>query len=437
MKEALILLCSIVTVFIIKEKSYKRFVWFLFGVSFFSMDIIISESPKINSHVLFIFGYFVSLIMHKELNKSWKEFPLHILLFILLITHLMVGIMDERLNTISQFSRPIFIYAQTYFCLFIGYTSLKNNQEFSKILKIILLIFGIVSIYGIFTFFLQNNPYYDSVEQLFSLKNEKGMWSEVQERGYRVCSFLNNPIPYGFVMGFIAMLVISQQQKKINIISLVFLLSICVNVILSNSRSSFLTFLILIVVYNVLSIRYSSSIRFFIAMSSGAALVILLYFFVPSFSNSIDNLLDLVSNGGRGDKLNGTSINLKMEQWLASLYFFQQNPVWGNGYYYFNENIYSNMASSKGASLYGLEGYLFRMMVEEGIVQIIAVFMFFWSLFVFLLKKWTPSNNRIVAFSISTLVAFLIFILSVGSYGNVFVFTFLLLGVIIKYIELN
>ncbi len=431
MKLIIILFCFVVFFFIIKEKSTKRFVWLIAGICLLSMDIKISISPPINAHTLFIIAYFISLLYHKEFNNYWKEFPLNFILLVLLFTHLMVGLMDERLNLISKLSRPIFIYAQTYFCIFIGYTSLKTLREWSTIPKTILVIFGIVGLYGIVTFLMQNNPYYDFINQLFSSSNEKGIWFEVQERGYRVLSTFNNPIPYGFTIGVVSLFAINHFFKTPNLFIVLILLVIASNIFLSNSRSAVVSFMMSIFIFTLLQLRFNFNWKYLARIFIFAISIIAFNMFIPAFKTSINDVTDIIKTGG--EEVQGSNIELKQTQWERSLFYFTQSPVWGNGYYYFAENIYSY---NKDPELAGLEGYAYKLAVEEGLLQIIAILAFFLLLFRHLFISWNKINNRYSCFSISALFTFVFFIVSVGTYGNVFVVTFLLLGLIIRYIEL-
>lgn len=430
MKILIITICLAISILIIKNKSYKRFTWFIIGVCFLSMDIIISVSPPINAHVLLIISFIISLLYHKEYMTSWKAFPIHSLLSILFFTHIMVGIMDERLNLVSRISRPLFVFSQTYFCIFIGYASFRKLSEWPKLLRTIIIIFGIVGIYGIITYVLQNNPYYDTISQAFSSTNEKGMFSDVQERGYRVCSFLNNPIPYGIIMGFVSLFTINYFKKNTPL-TIVLLTIMIINIFLSNSRSAVLSFILLIIIYNTIQLRYNLKIKYFIGVILIISSIIISYNFFPIFNNSINNIVDIFTNGG--NNVTGSNIELKQTQWTKSLHFFNINPVWGNGYFFFWENI---NIYGKDIDLAGLEGYIYKLLVEEGIIQIIAVSIFFASLIRFFILEWNKFNNHFVCCGISIILTFIFFIISVGTYGNVFVFSFILLGVIMKYIEL-
>ena len=101
--------------------------------------------------------------------------------------------------------------------------------------------------YGFITFILQGYPYDDALHIAFG--NDVGIWSEVQSRGYRVLSTLNNPIVYGFVM-FIATTYLYLQRDNFSK-NVYFCLSLLVflNVFLANSRTGIVAGVFLLVVY--------------------------------------------------------------------------------------------------------------------------------------------------------------------------------------------
>lgn len=431
MKPLLIAICFVVLSFIIKENGFKRFIWFLLGVSFFSMDIKIVNSPPLNAHLLFILGYIISLAYHGELMKSWKRFPMQTIMLVLFFTHLMIGLMDERLNLLSKISRPVFTFAQTYLCLLIGYTSFKKRSEWIKILNGMMIIFCVIGVYGLVTYFLKGNPYYDFVWTSFFDSNEKGIWSEVQTRGYRVCSTFNNPIPYGFVMGVVAILLISQTRKQTPTSILMFVIIIS-NLFLSNSRTSLLAIMLLLSIYVVLLLRYRSNAKYLASLLSLLLLSVAAYLTVPVINTSVNNVIDIFTTGGSSTQ--GTTTELKQGQWFATLFYFQNSPFWGNGFSYFLEDI-----SAKGFNndLYGLEGYIFKLLVEEGIIQAISVLIFFFLLFRYYLSRWNRVNTKLVSFSLGMTGAFLFFIIATGTYGNIFLFIFSILGVFLRRIELT
>lgn len=394
------------------------------------MDIKITNSPPINAHLLFIISYLISLSYHNEFSRNWRKFPFKVILAVLLVTHLMVGIMDDRLNFISKLSRPLFIYAQSYCCLFIGFTAVRHIAVKPKVFNLILIIFSVLGAYGILTFILNGNPYYDAVSQMFSDSGEKGMFSTIQERGYRVCSFLNNPIAYGFIMGIVGLLLFSQRKRYSWIISVAFII-IVMNVFMSNSRSAILSFLLMVVIFSSLKMRYSVNIKYFISILMFIIGAILAYILIPVVGKSIDGALDIFTTGG--NNVRGSNVELKESQLTASLIYFNKSPIWGNGYYFFWENI---SVHGKDEALAGLEGYLYRLLIEEGIIQIIAVAIFFFSIFKYFIKSWTSTNNLLVSAALAMGVALLFFVLSVGTYGNVFVFSFFFLGIFIRLVEI-
>lgn len=260
--------------------------------------------------------------------------------------------------------------------------------------------------------------------------NEIGIWSEVQTRGYRVFSTLSNPIVYGYVM-FLAATYLYLQRKCINKLTYyALLLMIVLNAFLANSRTGLAAGALLIAVYALMEYRFSYRIIGFLA--SIVILFAVLYQYVPFVQNAADSVLDLLSTGG--EETEGSTVELKEDQLETSLFFFYLHPWFGNGFNYFGEVI-SQRFDTGQIGLAGMEGYGYKLLIEEGIFMIIAVAMLFVCLIIFFIKRLIV--RQYAAMGVAWIASFLFFILGTGTYGGIFTIGMLFIGMLLRYVQME
>lgn len=175
----------------------------------------------------------------------------------------------------------------------------------------------------------------------------------VQERGYRVYSTMNNPIPYGAVMG-LATLYIGTNRLLIKNSLIKIIVSLCfVNILFTYSRSAIVGFCIAVIVFLILNNK--NPLKLFKIILTASVVLTILYFSMPSISNVFDLIFDVFLTGGNNAK--GSNIELKGLQLDTSIKYFLNAPFFGNGFRYFQEELASGKTVSYDGSLAGLEGY--------------------------------------------------------------------------------
>ena len=178
-------------------------------------------------------------------------------------------------------------------------------------------------------------------------------------------------------------------------------------------------------------LRYRFSVKAAFAMFVLFGLSTVAYFNIEPFKNMIDLMSDLVLTGGAN--AGGSTTELKELQWVASMYYYVQAPWFGNGLAYFGEVI---MEGGGGMSedLAGMEGYVYKLLIEYGGVMIAAV-LAFWSRTLWMYARYKKVNAPLSIVSISIVLSFLFFICATGTYGSVFVYTSIILGMNLKCLQ--
>ncbi len=428
MRGIIIILCVIIAFFIIKENSIQRTKWLFIGLFFTLLDITILESPPISSHKLYLIAFYISLIRHKELQAEFSNYPFKNITIILCLLSFAVAFADNRLSLASQLQRG-FSNILELSSLFIGYSSIKKVTNFKPIYQTISKYLVIITILGLFTWIIKSNPYYDFITSIFNNNNTVGIWSEVQERGYRVCSTFSNPIVYGFILSIYLLMYWELKEVKVLNINLIIFLLILSNIIFSNSRTNLVSLGIAICIYFIL--RYKLSFKLILHGGTIIILLILSYYFIEPIRKIFDSVIDIYLTGGANTS--GSSIELKEQQQQFAYLFFLQSPWWGNGYNYFEEIIQLGKVNFYNGELAGLEGYGYKLLVEQGIFMIIANIIYMVQIFIFFFKRQYISLSKV---SIAIFASFIFFILLAGTYGGVTYYSLILIGINVKFIQL-
>lgn len=414
-----LLLCAL----IVYCKGERRSNIFLFA-TFFIPDLFGT------AHVLFPIAYLISMQMKGELKNEFRTFPFRKISIAIFIIYVLICVFNDPISIVNTVIKPVRYFISTYLNLFIGYCLLKQRCSWVSLSKTLLIIFSIYAIYGIYTFAMQGNPYYDFVVSVYGEGGVDGMWSGIQDRGYRVNSFLSNPIAYGLVMALATMGLWAYHLRIRNKMAIILLCLIAFNVVLSNSRSSFSAFALGVIIYVIL--YYGVSRRMIIAILGGCVVVGILYYNVENVASMIDSVADIWQTGG--DSTEGSNMELKNEQLAVSLLYFQESPIWGHGIGYFRDVIQERYGTQSG--LAGLEGYEYRLLVELGLVMIIA-FIIFILKFMRIVIRYKIYDSLLSSITLGQFVAFVFFLMATGDYGNIFQYAFILIGINLKFLLLQ
>lgn len=407
-------LCALIVIF----KGEKRTIIYLLS-TFFIPDTFST------AHIILPLSYIMSMYIRKELSEQIKRFPLRKISITILIIYFFISIFDDRLSVIEIFTRPIIYFIKTYLFLFVGFCLVNNNRQRICAFKVLLIILSIYALYGIFTWIISGNPWYDGVARIYF--DGEGIWADVQDRGYRVNSFLSNPIAYGLIMGIGSLslwLFYIEYSKKINII---FLTIIIFNVLLSNSRTSIIAFGVGVILFLVFYLGIS--LKMISTFILSYIILFTLYINVESIQSMIKPVIDIFITGGNNTQ--GSNVELKNDQLAASLLYFYDSPFFGHGINYFRENIQESYGMLSG--LAGLEGYGYRILVELGVFMLIAFIIYIIN-FIQVTISYYKQNKMIASILISQFIAFIFFIIATGDYGGVFEYCFIIIGLNLKWL---
>ena len=418
MKHLFEILVLTLCAFIIINRGEKRTKIFLFS-SFFM------PASFGTAHILLPVSFLISLWRSGDLKYEIKTFPLKNISIVILLIYFLVALGDNRISIPESIIRPITYFIKTYLYLFVGYTLVKSEKNWNRTARTLLQIFSIFAIYGVVTWILQTNPWYDFTSQVYG---QETVWGE-SDRGYRTTSFLNNAIAYGIVMVTGTFTIWLYYQKHANRRNLILLVIIVANIFLANSRTGIVSFALAIVLYIILYNGLSG--RTILSFMGVCIALVVAYFSMDFIRPVMDSVIDLITTGGNNTK--GSNMELRNDQLATSLIYFREAPFLGHGIYYYSETIFPRLGSFSG--LAGLEGYGFRLLIEMGGFMIVA-FIVYVIRFVHTAIKGRKINKQWSSVVIAQFIAFVFYLMATGDYGNVFEYCFILIGINLKYLLL-
>ena len=414
-----ILLCVIK---IIANKGVPRFLWLIGGILYLHDIKVIGP---FGIHQILIYAFLLSLLREKGIKRKFISYPLTGISLLLFVIHLLVGLMDERINLVSSINRPIATFSETYLCFFLGYVSLDKFSDMRFFIQKLILLLVPILIWGLITFVLQANPYYDLIT--LTMSGQVGIWSGLQLRGYRVCSFLSNPIVYGAVMGamWLVLFIFWNPKSKIlkNFVHILFL----INILLSNSRTGIVTTVLLAVIY--FTFLYNVNLKKLLKVGVICLLLFTVAYSIPPLQRSIDHTYDLYVTGG--DNVAGSNMELKETQLYASTVWFLEKPLFGHGFGFFDEEL----GGYDEGGIAGMEGYVYELLIEQGVIMIIGVCIF---VCLFLLYCVEARSYKVLkCLCASLFISLFFFICATGRFGNVFEYYALIIGLVLKLIQMS
>lgn len=163
MKILLILICLFCGINIFFHKGQKRFDWCVCSMLLLSSAITILESPRVQSHRLFILCYWASVIFHKEYRHN--KFPFTLMFCVYLAMLMFIGWQDKLLTPFSRLWKPFAFMLDGYATIALAYWGTRNVRINSKW---IIYTLYFVTLYGIFTLVTHIDPIQQITANTFS-----------------------------------------------------------------------------------------------------------------------------------------------------------------------------------------------------------------------------------------------------------------------------
>lgn len=420
---------------IIKNKGIVRLIWFFVGILFFQDRIILFESPTLMNFSRFlIYSLLIAeLTQPKKLYYELQHFPLIRPLTVIFIGMLCIGMLDDRHGVFLNLYRSTDEFIQTFFILFLCYVNFKRSSDWEKLIKFFLISAIILCIYGFLNYSIKANPLDSFISKTYNSFSYFDQYA-LSDGRFRINSFVSHPIYYGYLSGILLLLCFYSFFFKENLkkLCLITMPLIFINLILANSRTPMIAFVVGLFIFIVIALKTIVKIR----LLTFGSLICLAIYNIPLIQEKIDNSLDIFKTGG--EKTEGSSLAMRTIQLNASYGEFLKKPFSGNGLYYIKENLsWSSNPENRiiDDDFQGFESYIYQLLIEQGLIGIITNAIFFISIIIYFLERRLV-QKEFSALGLAIILMFLTFIIGTGTL-NSWVISMGLIGILIKYLELK
>lgn len=387
--------------------------WFIFAICTVSNDFYIGS---VHSHFLFslcLFGK--ALLLGNSHKVAMANLPFKATTLVWILGIIVVTVFDhsdnfgQKVMTIVRESiNSILILASSLVILKVQGCG-KMNKFISASLSVIA-VFAVIQ--WIFGFDLSHN-----LSMTFFPSNESTTLSEWNDRmesqrlGYsrmRINSLVGFSFDYGYYSGILGLFMLYQYllRRKISLLAASIILGIG-GALLSGSRS---TILAVFAGYSLLILLYSNFKVHRLIIPAAIGVVIL--YFISDLS-IVQGTVSAFTDSS-GSEFSGSSRDMRLDQLTASLYWFSQSPIVGNGYRFIqNTTEYNDMI----ARLLGVESLLFDVLISAGLVGFI-----YWGTFFVQLFREIRQHLHYMQYRLATAVilSFLTFAIATGAQGSMF-----------------
>lgn len=318
-----------------------------------------------------------------------------------------------------------------YLLFFYPFLCIKDKNSLKQIIPIIYWAFTILFIFAVINLILHYNYFVD-----WALKTGGTITTIMEDMGgkysnslrFRVSSMFPNAFNYGFTCIGILFLFIYFKHLKLISNSKFLLVSFysIFGIITCGCRTVLLTSVIAFCIYTILYFKLIKSIR--IGIISIMLLFILSTIF-PSISELIDKMLSIFSYNSN---IEGSSIEMREEQWLATLFWLNDKYLCGQGYGFIRLNLEFGTENFAAEELRGLENVTMVYLLERGIIGVITFYSIYIILLIFLVKN-LKRNKLECSIGISILIASIVFANATGLLLS-YLITYLNIGILLNII---
>ncbi len=423
----------------------NRYLWFMAGLLFIPDHFPLYNLLSTTSSRFFTFSLLVIFIFKNNVSliQKIKYFPFKYSWSLVLIGFIITCIFDERLNLSVPkiINRGFGFFLDNFFMFLLCFYLIRTMDELLEVYRKMLLLFAVLAIYGIYNIITKDNFYLTLISKTYGVRDIGQVYMSARDGRFRISSFTWHPIYYGFVLSMgvlmsLLPLIIKRDKFSTKRVYLWILLGIIVNILFVNSRTPLFALVGGLIIFILFGLNINEKLRI---VFNGLIILGIISTTVPKFSSFVSDSFDTFSS--KGSKLEGSSVEMRNRQLNASLFVFYQNPVFGNGIYYITENMGFSSQIEKITSdsdFAGFESYMYKMLIEQGIIGIVTQTIFIIAILIYLLRNIIGCRNKFrkqfAILNIAMLCCFLLFIFGTGDLGTFKIF-FAILGINIKGIE--
>lgn len=394
-------------------KGFDRFLLFIIGITFLPYGFYLADNIS-SARVLNVAFWMSVLVSNKDRNRLLQIPCKHTVLF-LLLSFVLIGVFDDRFNFVIGSFKGFLAFFETFGYMLLGYVSFYDNKEL-QLVKCLEKLSIIVCVYALLCVILGSDPLNTAIGFSDSLNDDRG----------RVASFYYNSHVAGFAESVCLLIMLYVRLKyKTRWFDNVLIGLLIIALVLTKSRSALLDFMVgASVLYYFFIAKSKTKFKYILVACSVLAVIYIL------FGSTIESKFGdaFQEDGG---KTGGSNMAMRMQQLYYSYQLFLKNPLFGNGINYFWDVI----AAENGflsSMLMGAESYIFILLIERGLIQIIANIVFFTCIYRYMYRQKCLESYLAIAI----LTAFLVNSIVTGNLYK-WPFAMLYIGFYLGYLQIK
>lgn len=336
----------------------------------------------------------------REIQKT----PLRFLMLMMIIATFILLIHSPHYNNLHQFIRLFMMELfGKYFVICLGFIMVYKYNQLKSIATslfystIILTLFGIQNL-------LTNNSFFINSIGISDI-------SFADSDRFRVQAMFINPFDYGFICIIVLLFYLYLHSKDtISTKRFWIVIACCIfGIIFCGCRTIILCAAIGISLYYLRINKFNNNFKL---ISVTCVLLVTSYLTIPFIRDKIDQTTTIFQTNS---EVKGSSIEMRITQFLAVLYYTKDNLWYGNGKDYFLIDLgwADGFENAVDKDLCGLEGVLFVLLLEHGIIGIIFYIIFYTTL-IYLTIQYKRIDKQSSALFMSILLTYLVFANATG-----------------------
>lgn len=355
---------------IFEKNKEKAFYWYVCGniLLYPLMKLPVIPQPPILLPLICI----IRAYRDKELKGLWNIYPLRFLTLVMLVYHIVHPFIASWMPLVTAIRFELYEFSQTYLVLLGGFLIAPSTFSRNRLQQCLLFLAVVLIVTGAMCWMMSSN----FIAAAFSSTGDSYFGSDRvgTERGFRATGPMFSPNSYGNAL-VLCLLLINHYVTK-PILKIPFLATLLLCIVFTASRAPIFILAIGLCVYYLFQ-KKSKLILTVIVVYIGLVL------FGESLSNNeyigkyIAGIIDLVLTGGQNTE--GSSSELRELQWLTTLNYLEEAPIWGHGHGYTMQlvNEDGRFFFLKDSSIAGAEGYQYITLIDFGISNMLLALFFF------------------------------------------------------------
>ena len=317
-----------------------------------------------------------------------------------------------------------------YFALAYAFWAVKNEKSLKPILQVSLYCLIVLTAFGALNYIHKNAMFVNALtEGKTSMIQEDISLGDVytESSRFRVQSMFKSAFDYGYICAALLILHLHGWYRGLEgKIAFAIAIACCsFGILICGCRIVWVSAIFSIACYSMWVFQMNRNVMYgMIAM----ILMIMSYATIPAVEDKVNKVTDVFVEGS---ETGGSSISLRMSQYMYVLVYTEGNEWLGLGKGYWVHSYAEDKKSVSG--LYGVESVILQNLLEQGIIGLI-LWATFYSIIFFYFWRNRTKRKALTGLGASTLTLYLVYSIGTGELGSVYP-TMLLLGMTMKMIE--